>query len=188
MGACDFQSRAQGGTAEEAFRRAVSSAAYDHGHSGYTGTIAEKGSFTIIAEAKPANAEEAYAIANRLISAGDDRVDDKWGPAGCIVIRPADALKPIGKAKALSLAKKKYGETAEVEVRVVQRASKNQKRVVTATVTVVSDKTMPGGNVQLPNGKWRSTVKTAEGGDEKEACGKLFAEAGDFLFFGWASS
>jgi len=46
MGACDFFTTAKGRTAEEAFRNAVSNAQYQCGHGGYTGTIAEKDSFT----------------------------------------------------------------------------------------------------------------------------------------------
>ena len=45
MGATTFFTYATGKTAKEAFASAQSEARYDHGHSGYTGTIAEKPSF-----------------------------------------------------------------------------------------------------------------------------------------------
>lgn len=45
MGACDFETRSWGKTAQEAFRKAVGDAQYEHGHGGYTGTIAEKDDF-----------------------------------------------------------------------------------------------------------------------------------------------
>ena len=45
MGAADFDSRATGKTVDEAFRTARDAAAWEYGHGGYTGTIAEKGTF-----------------------------------------------------------------------------------------------------------------------------------------------
>lgn len=96
MGACDFRTFSTGKTAREAFNAAVNSAQWDHGHAGYTGTIAEKHSFVSIPEkidpAEPLKARREAAIqaANRLIEAGDQRIDDKWGPAGCIDCGPGD--------------------------------------------------------------------------------------------------
>lgn len=45
MGATSFFTTANGKTASEAFASAQADARYDYGHSGYTGTIAEKPSF-----------------------------------------------------------------------------------------------------------------------------------------------
>lgn len=45
MGACDFETRGFGKTAQDAFNEAVDRARYEHGHGGYTGTIAEKSEF-----------------------------------------------------------------------------------------------------------------------------------------------
>jgi hypothetical protein len=134
MGATTFGVVVKAKTAEAAFRIAVEGAQYQRGHGGYTGTIAEKGSFiTITPDAKAiaqakrkvrenlkaelarltaegpavegsqtarriADAKRLlagrsevhglalYAIADGLIQAADPRVDDKWGPAGCIEI------------------------------------------------------------------------------------------------------
>lgn len=83
MGAETFSTIAKGKTAKDAFRSAVEQAQYDHGHSGYTGTIAEKCEFTIIPLPKDADPEK-YAW--QLIDDRDGRIDDKWGPAGCIKI------------------------------------------------------------------------------------------------------
>ncbi len=47
MGACDFTATAWGKTAAEAFIRARDHAQWEHGHGGYSGTIAEKGSFAL---------------------------------------------------------------------------------------------------------------------------------------------
>jgi len=81
MGACTFMVTATGSNAKEAFKEAVEEATYDYGHRGYTGSIAEKDAFVIITCPPDQNPHD-YAEA--LIDNGDGRVDDKWGPAGCI--------------------------------------------------------------------------------------------------------
>lgn len=83
MGAASFIQIANGKTAKEAFARAVEDAAFDHGHSGYTGTIAEKSEFVMIS---CPNGMDPEAFADDLLCEGDDRIDDKWGPAGCIAL------------------------------------------------------------------------------------------------------
>lgn len=82
MGAETFSITKSGKTAKAAFKDAVEQAEYDFGHAGYTGTIAEKDSFVMIA--LPLGEASPYAHAEKLISENDDRIDDKWGPAGCI--------------------------------------------------------------------------------------------------------
>jgi hypothetical protein len=47
MGACDFSQVGVGKTAQEAFSRAHELAQWEHGHGGYSGTLAEKGSFVL---------------------------------------------------------------------------------------------------------------------------------------------
>ena len=100
MGATTFSTIATGLTAKDAFTAAVSRAQFDYGHAGYTGSIAEKDSFVMIAdtlaqvmaryeEIRPStfldlNDGNREAIARALIEGGDDRIDDKWGPAGCL--------------------------------------------------------------------------------------------------------
>ena len=81
MGANTFSVTAKGKTAKDAFTAAVEQAQYDYGHRGYTGSIAEKHAFVSIP--LPAG-KDAAAYADELLNAGDPRVDDKWGPAGCI--------------------------------------------------------------------------------------------------------
>lgn len=85
MGAETFFTRANGKTAREAFQAAKSKAAYNHGHAGYTGTIAEKHSFI---EIKPPKEWELLPAkyARELVDNSDERIDDKWGPAGAIKI------------------------------------------------------------------------------------------------------
>ena len=98
MGAETFTDYAEGKTADEAFHAAVEDAAYDYGHAGYTGTIAEKGSFVILAKPNDVSVEDfihytisaSFAIdevpeQHRTAALAANRsVDDKWGPAGCI--------------------------------------------------------------------------------------------------------
>ena len=81
MGANEFVVKSKGKTAAEAFEVAVEQAAYDYGHAGYTGTIAEKSEFVKI---KCPDDVDPMKYADQLMSEGDDRIDDKWGPAGCI--------------------------------------------------------------------------------------------------------
>lgn len=83
MGACTFWVEAEGKTAREAFDAAVKEARYNHGHGGYSGTIAEKSGFTTISV--PAG-KDAHDFAGELLDACDSRVDDKWGPAGCVAL------------------------------------------------------------------------------------------------------
>jgi hypothetical protein len=83
MGATTFETVASGKTAEEAFAAARDRARHLHGAGGYTGTIAEKHSFVMVSQTRMPR-EEARSLAERLIEETDPRVDDKWGPAGCI--------------------------------------------------------------------------------------------------------
>lgn len=77
-------------TAQDAFERAQSAARYDHGHSGYTGTIAEKSSYLMVSPTAEQLAEfngqehpyEDYSPEDGLWT----DVEDKWGPAGCIAL------------------------------------------------------------------------------------------------------
>lgn len=81
MGANTFIQSASGKNAKEAFKEAVDEALYEYGHRGYTGTIAEKDSYVMITCPEGVEPED---YADLLISKGDSRIDDKWGPAGCI--------------------------------------------------------------------------------------------------------
>jgi len=84
MGADTFEQRGRGKTAKEAFHSAVEEAAYEYGHGGYTGSLAEKVKFVMVGQPLPS--KEAHALADKMISDGDFAIDDKWGPAGCIEI------------------------------------------------------------------------------------------------------
>jgi hypothetical protein len=70
--------------AREAFANVTDQARHEDGHSPYSGTIATKHDFVLIGTA--ATWEEADKQADDLIDACDPRIDDKWGPAGCIEV------------------------------------------------------------------------------------------------------
>lgn len=80
----DWQPAAQASVnLQESFDRAVEAAQWEHGHRGYTGTLAEKSEVVLI-QAEPLDVEAASTLAEQLIEDGDERIDDKWGPAGAI--------------------------------------------------------------------------------------------------------
>lgn len=81
MGAQTFFQQAKGKTAADAFHAARDSAAWEHGHGGYTGTIAEKSEFVMI---DCPLGESPHRYADKLILEDDERIVNKWGPAGCI--------------------------------------------------------------------------------------------------------
>jgi hypothetical protein len=81
MGGCTFWNRATGKTAAEAFASVTEAARYEHGHGGYSGTIAEKHDFVMLAVPKGTD-PIAYSKTDEAL----DQVDDKWGPAGCVAL------------------------------------------------------------------------------------------------------
>ena len=66
---------------QEAFNCAVEDAAHEHGHGGYTGTIAEKTSFKMVTCPPRVS---PYKFAEKCIDNEEHFLSDKWGPAGCI--------------------------------------------------------------------------------------------------------
>lgn len=85
MGASEFAVTAGGKDVDRAFDNAVRQAQYDYGHSGYTGSIAEKDSYVLVSEV-PLDLDDARKLAGSLMDNEDPRIDDKWGPAGAIAI------------------------------------------------------------------------------------------------------
>jgi hypothetical protein len=79
MGAEPFMTVARGDSAEDAFWIAVEQAARECGHGGYSGTIAEKSAFI---ELEPPGDVGPFEAGRRLVEEEDQRISDKWGPAG----------------------------------------------------------------------------------------------------------
>lgn len=86
MGASEFCVYGSGRGAKSAFRAAVKEAQYDYGHAGYTGSIAEKSEFVMMSP-EVLTEEKAQALAEFFMEESDKRIDDKWGPCGCIEIK-----------------------------------------------------------------------------------------------------
>lgn len=86
-----FVSASEAKTIHEAFTKAVADAAYDHGHSGYTGTIAEKDSFEQRNGGKPLTKAEAESFSEED---GDEQ--SKWDPAYCVSVKADDSDSIIG--------------------------------------------------------------------------------------------
>ena len=84
MGASDFIEYAENPILTEAFAQATEEARYSFGHAGYTGTIAEKSS--VVRVSSPLSEDDAVALANKMLSEDDERISDKWGPAGAIPV------------------------------------------------------------------------------------------------------
>ena len=84
MGAQQFDTESYGKTAQEAFDNAVKQAQYDYGHSGYSGTIAEKNSFIVLGEFD--NGKDAGEFMEKEFDREGSAVDSEWGPAGCVKI------------------------------------------------------------------------------------------------------
>lgn len=95
MGAETFKGMGTGSTADEVFKSLVDCARHDYGHSGYTGTIAEKDGYVLVELPENVTASEAMAflgmydksrdgIPDHLLSAvkhWKEIYNDKWGPA-----------------------------------------------------------------------------------------------------------
>lgn len=106
MGATDFNDLSAGRDAVEAFNNAIREARYEHGHGGYSGTIAEKHGFTVVpAIPRISSAKLADMIAGDVepttqatkdaVRRFSDAYEDKWGPALCIEL----AGKELANAK-----------------------------------------------------------------------------------------
>ena len=111
MGATGFCVTATGVSARDAFINARDEALYEHGHGGYTGSIAEKSNFIMLSippdmscetwativdesvvyygeteEKCKAEIKKRFSISDELVNKAFRQnlaVCDKWGPAGC---------------------------------------------------------------------------------------------------------
>jgi hypothetical protein len=89
MGAQEFMDVGRGKTAAAAFKQARDQALYDHGHAGYSGTLAEKHDFT---EIEVPDGHDPARYATELMEQDDSRIADKWGAAGCVKLRDGEWL------------------------------------------------------------------------------------------------
>lgn len=89
MGTIDFETISKAKGAKSAFNKAVKEARKSHGTGGYSGTIAEKSSFVMITVPE---GEDPYKYANKLLDKEDSRIENKWGPAGCVKVSDGEFL------------------------------------------------------------------------------------------------
>ena len=94
MGAAPFATYQIGADPAEAFNAARDQALHEHGHGGYTATIAEKDDYTVITDTA-LSYEDAIALAQQLIAADDIRVTDSRGPAGAIPVKRTTRRQPV---------------------------------------------------------------------------------------------
>ena len=81
MGSATFvHERTSEKNARDAFKAAREEALYNHGHSGYSGTIAEKDSFVVLPCIEGKTPRDSFFD----VYIDDPRIYDKYGPAGCI--------------------------------------------------------------------------------------------------------
>ena len=112
MGASEFITLSKGKTADDAFAVAKERAYYDHGHSGYSGTIAEKPGFVEFQRPKGTRTATIQTMIDDLTWVEDDESlnrlerkyprwpfrrmfhiwDDKWGPSVCIEFKPTQYM------------------------------------------------------------------------------------------------
>lgn len=83
MGAVPSACTGVGPTVDEAFSTAVRQARDEYGNGGYSGSVAEKRSCVMVADA-PMSLAAAASLGNVLIGIDDERISDKGGPAGAI--------------------------------------------------------------------------------------------------------
>jgi hypothetical protein len=98
MGAEFFAVEAWGASPELAFDKIRQEYGHQVGYAGYSGTIVEKDSFIIFPLPEGAD-PEAHAL---KIAEEDPRIADKWGPAGCFVLKEAQVT-------VVKITKKKVG-------------------------------------------------------------------------------
>ena len=107
MGADTFLTTCWERDAQQAFSTAARQAAFENGHSGYTGSLAEKREFTII-QREPLPIEAAEALAEQLMDNGDPRIRDKWGPAGALPLVDKGSVKDGQRSYTTTLDPAKY--------------------------------------------------------------------------------
>ena len=111
MGAEAFTTYAEGADVAAAFRAAVEQAQYDYGHAGYTGSVAEKDEYIVI-DSPPLSENDAEALADKLIRDNDERICDKWGPAGAIPVHGESRDTPSAPIRATA---QRLDKPAEIE-------------------------------------------------------------------------
>lgn len=94
MGTETFIHEQPGTDVAAAFAAAVDDACHEHGHEGYTGTLAEKDNYTLI-QSEPMPVDQAVQLADHLIEVRDPRIAAPRGPAGAIPITGGERVHEV---------------------------------------------------------------------------------------------
>jgi hypothetical protein len=190
MGASTFEDYAWGKTPQEAFSIAVTDAAHEYGHGGYTGTIAEKSEFVMIpVPAKWKGKEQEYAY--HLMNKDDHRIEDKWGPAGCILLESQDAIEKVPYATTVERYDQQGARKWETVFTVYSRAGGASRSFTSQTEAEKFAKDWVKANNEVA--KIRIEKRLVNGSQEiitikpKTKDVKVKGGKNKYMFFGWAS-
>lgn len=192
MGAETFSEYGWGKTPREAFQAAHEDACHEYGHGGYTGSLAEKSSYVMI-DVPPQwkGREEDYAY--HLIEEGDRRIDDKWGPAGCILVESKDGTEEVVTGVTTSKYKQEGArrwetvyvirsrndaryERVETSQTEAEKVAKDYAKAHNQTMTIDIEKRLVNGTPRIVTVTPKTKPVRVKNANNK------------YLFFGWASS
>lgn len=167
MGASIFIVYQPGADPDEAFRAAAAQARHDHGHGGYTGTIAEKNSYTVITHT-PQTSEQAKATAQQLMTANDDRIRDRAGPAGAIPVKDPTRSRLVSHSP--------LQQRGDHDTEPLRRITESARAagLISADETVTATRRYDPARIDLTINKDPATLTAS-------------TEPDGWLFFGWAS-
>jgi len=167
MGACNFFDMEFGKGVREAFNLATHRARYEYGHGGYTGTIAEKSDYVLVARPKRVTALEVI----NTLDLG------YWGsPATNTAYMERDAKREKREKGAYSNLVKWFGRDAESLLRVYHDKWGPCIAIEASEAESIDFKRRMGIGVQV---SWANGVQTVT---KKRVHGKVY------VFAGWASS
>jgi hypothetical protein len=121
MGACDFTNYVENTDVSKAFDIAHENAQHEHGHGGYSGSIAEKDGYTVLSR-EPLAGEELQAFINAHM-----QDNDKWGPAFAVPM--AKTTKGATTTKTVTLRAKSEDGVRRLAIEKVKKSRKGQVKV-----------------------------------------------------------
>ena len=166
MGATTFITVGWGRGAREAFNAAVEHAQYEHGHGGYSGTIAEKHSFTLYHPPKGTRAS-VDALSRAAMSVEFAYYDSQFD------VRSGVWCRPNAKERA-RIDRNVKRQNLETLKRCSVPAS--QLDFVRKLASATDDKWGPAGALEVTGSALR---------DMKKLTGRVGSHEKAFVFFGW---
>lgn len=181
MGAVDFTSYAWGKTPAEAFNAAVEHAQWEHGHGGYSGTIAEKYSYTLVTlpPRMKATAFRDLTCEAAYYDDGEDAREDLARAEKWLAAKPTGRIR---EAQAWVRAAKKRVKDAERDQARLARKLGANAALVRSAAAVWNDKWGPAVCVEVTSPAERAKLVGGWHWQAKKRGDRLF------MFFGLASS